>query len=539
MTVVSQGEDLVFKQADADWEFEQIHQLNYQVFAKEIAQHAADGSGILIDRLHERSNYFIARRGDRVVGMVSVHDDPPFSIESRLSSPDILEALGTRLLEVRLLAIDPEARHSMVFGELLWNLFCYARDRDYSHLIISGIVERAKLYERMGFRRLGPPVANGSAFFVPMALPLSRPAASDLGRHTHIFARRFEKQGLHRRLSLMPGPVEIAEPVRQAFCRRPVSHRGAEFIEAHERVRAGLRRLAAGMEVALMPGSGTAANDAVALQLRASFGDRAGLVLVNGEFGERLAGQASRAGLRFRRLDWPWGEAWDVGAIAAALGEGAAWAWGVHLETSAGVLNAAGEFVRAAEECGVRVALDCISSIGAVPLPRGVWMATGVSGKALGSYAGLAFVLCRCEELCAGGEVPASLDIAASLRQVGSRYTVASPLIFALDRALALYHGSEQLSAMRFAQAEAVGRYVRVRLGEVGLQPVAKECVAAPSVTAFAADAERFVPACERAGYEVAGHTGYLRDRGWVQIATMGAVTAADLDELWPAIQGL
>src|SRR5437773_8146 len=42
-------------------------------------------------------------------------------------------------------------------------------------------------------------------------------------------------------------------------------------------------------------------------------------MLINGEFGERLAKQATRFGLTPRVLAWRWGEPWDLDRIDAAL----------------------------------------------------------------------------------------------------------------------------------------------------------------------------------------------------------------------------
>src|SRR5262249_58339233 len=92
----------VFKCADSNHEFEQIHRLNYQTFVGEIPQHADTGAGVLIDKFHTKNAYFIVLRDDRVVGMVSAHSEPPFSITERLSDPTILTKAGTRPLEVRL-----------------------------------------------------------------------------------------------------------------------------------------------------------------------------------------------------------------------------------------------------------------------------------------------------------------------------------------------------------------------------------------------------------------------------------------------------
>src|SRR5690242_10073321 len=99
---------LTFKQADSGWAFEQIHRLNYRTFVEEIGQYAPDGSGVLVDRFHDKNKYFIAVQDGRVVGMLAVHDQPPFSVESRLPDPAILRSLGGRLLEVRLLALETD-----------------------------------------------------------------------------------------------------------------------------------------------------------------------------------------------------------------------------------------------------------------------------------------------------------------------------------------------------------------------------------------------------------------------------------------------
>ncbi len=535
----SQPGTLVFKQADSEWEFEQIHRLNYRVFAEEIRQYSPDGSGVLVDRFHGKNVYFIALEAGQVIGMVAAHGSAPFSVESRLPEPGILGALGDRLLEVRLLSITSQSRMRMILVQLLWQLYCYARDHSYSHLVISGIADKAAMYERLGFRRLGPPVSCGAASFIPMALPLHSPPECFV-RQARAFSTRVKRHLQERSISLMPGPVEIAEPVRQAFARRPVSHREVEFLEAYERVRATLRRMSGGMDVAVLVGSGTTANDAVSLQLRATFGDRPGLVLVNGEFGRRLASQAARAGLQFRTQRWAWGEPWDLSAIASGLRHDAAWVWGVHLETSTGVVNPVNEVIEMAQSDGVRVALDCISSVGAVPLPQsGVWMSTGVSGKAMGAYAGLAFVFTErgVFRSRSAPDLPASFDIAAAVSHVGPQFTVASPLLLAADRALTLQHGTDELSAARFAGHEALGRRVRSELRAAGIAPLARECDAAPCVTTFTPPSGHLEQMCLRAGFELGGHSDYLRDRGWAQIATMGAVAESDLEPLFTLLR--
>ncbi len=528
---------MIVKLADSPDEFDQIHRLNYQTFVDEVGQYPGDGTGVLVDKFHDKSLYWIAVKDGRVAGMIASHDQPPFSIETRLGN-GALQSLGGPLLEIRLLAVHPDYRHSMILTAIFSEIFEYAQRKGYSHLIISGIATRASMYERLGFRSLGPAVPSGAASFIPMALPLqtlperaSRAAAAYLGRRSRAAGRLT--------ISLMPGPVELAEPVRRAISQRPVSHRSAEFVERYETARARLAMLSGSRKVVILSGSGTTANDSVALHLKAAFPDTVGLILANGEFGERLGRQAQRAGLRFNLLRWRWGHAWDLDRIAAALKDRPAWIWAVHLETSTGVLNQVRDLISLASAEKIAVALDCVSSLGAVPLPdAGVWMSTGVSGKALGTLAGLSFLFPSAEALqqLSGTELLACLDTSTAVNTVGPQFTVASPIVFALAAALDLYYRDAAHIAERFAQYERLGQYVRSELRRLGVGPLARECDSAPTITTFLPPSGDFVESCRGRGFELASDSEYLRQRGWAQIATMGAVRRSDLARLFAAV---
>ena len=68
-------------------------------------------------------------------------------------------------------------------------------------------------------------------------------------------------------INLLPGPVHIHPLVQRAFCRPPVSHRAEVFLEDVTLTRRLLCNLVGAEEAVLVLGSGTLANDAVALQL--------------------------------------------------------------------------------------------------------------------------------------------------------------------------------------------------------------------------------------------------------------------------------
>ena len=328
-------------------------------------------------------------------------------------------------------------------------------------------------------------------------------------------------QGVVHLISFMPGPAEISEEIQAAFQLPPVSHRSGDFVARFESVRARLRLLTGARHVALFQGSGTLANDAIASCL-----DGPGLILVNGEFGGRLAQQAARLQLDAQVLEWPWGTAWDLDQVAARLGK-AGWVWGVHLETSTGMVNDVRGLQAVAREAGARVCLDCVSSLGSVPADlEDVWLASGVSGKALGAYTGLAFV-CASELPRPARAVPAYLDIAETIRVEGPRFTFSSPLLLALERALELPRDYVPL-----------GRVVRDKLRDAGIEPLSPEPLAAPTVTTFAPPCASFLDECRNRGYAIGGESAYLAARGLVQIATMGAVTLRHVESFFAMAAG-
>jgi aspartate aminotransferase-like enzyme len=358
-----------------------------------------------------------------------------------------------------------------------------------------------------------------------------------VGRARQMYERRQARQGAKDPVCLLPGPVTLAPEVRAAFAEPPIYHRGDDFLARFARVRRELARLTGAADAAMLVGSGTLANEAVAATLAVAPHAESGLLLVNGHFGERLARQAPRFGLRPRVLSWPWGRPWDLDQVAAALDRlpPGGWVWGVHQESSTGVLNDLPGLVRLARERGVRVVADCVSSLGAVPLDLGgLWLASGASGKALGSFAGLAFVFADPAALAEvdTDRVPNYFDVVSALAEPGPRYTVPSPLLLALAAALEEY-ATPELARLRYDFYAELGALVRERLRAAGIAPLADDSCASPVITTFAppdgGSSAEFVSRCAGWGYQVAGHSGYLAERGLVQVATMGAIRRADV----------
>jgi N-acyl-L-homoserine lactone synthetase len=102
--------DLIFKIATEPEEFEQIHRLNYRTFVEEIPQHPANSAKRQVDRFHSENSYVICRDGARLIGMLALQGNRPFSLDSKVPDLDAHLPKGAVVCELRLLAVEPEYR---------------------------------------------------------------------------------------------------------------------------------------------------------------------------------------------------------------------------------------------------------------------------------------------------------------------------------------------------------------------------------------------------------------------------------------------
>ena len=200
--------------------------INTKPFVDQLQQYPASGSGLLVDKFHDKNAYFIGIKGSRIVGMISAHGQPPFSVAQRLQNPEILQCPGKRPIEVRLLAVEPEERNGNVLAGLLWAFYKHARDHGYTDLFISGVEDRVPFYQRLGFAPLGPAVKAGDSAFVPMSVTVDELQIriqrllvlweKHLKRAANVFTPELADVDLEREAShdrkltcLLPGPVTV------------------------------------------------------------------------------------------------------------------------------------------------------------------------------------------------------------------------------------------------------------------------------------------------------------------------------------------
>src|SRR5436190_22950030 len=143
---------------------------------------------------------------------------------------------------------------------------------------------------------------------------------------------------LHDRVLMGPGPSNPYPEVMQALARPVVGHLDPDFLTLLDETCDRLRTVFRTDNALTLPisGTGSAGMEAAFVNLVGP-GDVV-VVGVNGLFGERMCDVASRCRAEVIRVDAPWGQPLDPGALTAAHPAPKVIAV-VHAETSTGVRN--------------------------------------------------------------------------------------------------------------------------------------------------------------------------------------------------------
>jgi aspartate aminotransferase-like enzyme len=303
-------------------------------------------------------------------------------------------------------------------------------------------------------------------------------------------------------LLMCPGPNDIAERVLRAMLRPAACPVTPEFQEFYERT---LDMLAAVYQtrhqVAPIPGSGRSGIES-AITSVIEPGDRA-LVIICGNFGHLAARVVNGVGGQADEVEFPWGEALDLGVIRDKLAQGSyKLVTLVHNETSSGAIyNDAGEVARLAHEHGALMLLDAISSLGGADLPTDAWdidLCVSCNHKAIAAPIGHAYVAVserawqvmeRRKEPCRNifgnllhwkAQPLEHPSDGRALRRPQGVFT-AVHLFYALHEALAMIL-EEGLEA-RFARHILNARAFRAGIQALGLRTLARPELASPTVT--------------------------------------------------------
>jgi len=515
------------KIANESAEFTQIAQLNYATFVEEIPQHQTNPDRKLVDKFHAQNTYFIAKLENEIVGMLALRNQRPFSLDSKLSNLDDYMQPGESVCEIRLLAIQPTHRHSRVLRELFQALFKHCMSQGFDRALISGRVENIPMYERLGFKSFAETVGTEGARYQPMymtrktvnrqlkALPVGESASEATSKAPYCF---------------LPGPVNIHPSVLEAVGQRPYSHRSVRYQALLTKCKLDLMQLSNCKAVEILSGSGSLANDVIAahIKLLAS----RGLIISNGEFGERLVKHADGFDLDYIHHQQEWGAAGDIEAITDHLQTNTdiRWVWCVHCETSTGQLNDVGQLQDLCDANGLFLHIDGTSTLGVVPCD---WSraraASSVSGKGLAALTGLAMVFYDPDKLWESKSleaqaIPGYLNLQNYSESSGVPFSGSSNLLEALGAAL-------RVSPVTFWKGRAKAEEsLLVTLQKLKASLIVNNATRSPAIFTLqlpsSISSKKLGEELLDAGFECSFASTYLMRRNWLQICLMGQVSS-------------
>ncbi len=302
----------------------------------------------------------------------------------------------------------------------------------------------------------------------------------------------------------IPGPCEVDEEVLAAMAQPTPRHYGPEWMRVYREVMHLLKQVFQTQnDLFLIPGAGSAALD-MALGSLLREGETV-VVGNNGFFGERLGAIAQAHGLRVVWLTAPEARPLDPDDLRKVLDqepEVKAVAV-VHHETATTVLNPLRELAAVANERGVPIIVDAISSLGGVPLPVDEWnidVCVTVANKCLECPPGLAFVSVsqRAWEWVdrdRGGAHGWYLNL-RTWREYARKWSDWHPYPVTLptNNILALQNSLQRILAegleAHYERYRRAARAVRQGLGAVGFEMLVEESFASPIATAVKARPE-------------------------------------------------
>jgi len=516
-----------FKIADQDWEFNEVHKLNYETFVEEIPQHSTNHEKTLVDKFHEENNYIICLKRDLVAGMIAVRDKRPFSLDLKLDNIKEYIPGHSSICELRLLSIRKGERNRKVIQGLFQYLADYCEQMKYDLAIISATTTQERLYKNLGFKPFGPLVGTNGACYQPMFLTPG--SYFKFKNRTRVLKSTGESIDSNNKILLQPGPVKVNIEVGKAFNSEPISHRSTKFIKLLKDTEKSLCELTNSQFAQIIMGSGTLANDHIAAQLSTITGK--GLILQNGEFGERLVDHARRFNLDFDTLDENWGDIFNYIDIEKKIKKSSYnWMWFVHCETSSGILNDLESLEKICSANNILLCVDCISSLGIIDTDlSNIYLASGASGKTVAAYPGLSFVIYN-KDILPNTSIPRYLDLGNFIQSEGVPFTLSSNLLSALNKSLQMLDVNKNRDF-----ASGVGEIVRDGLENMGVEILNDRSSSSPAVITFKISENLSSidvgEALEKQNVFLSYRSNYLTKRNLMQFALMGEYDYQDIEQ--------
>ncbi len=479
------------KIATTEKEFDDIASLNYETFVEEIPQHHQNKERRLVDRFHHENTYMLVYKESEMAGMIAFRAVRPFSLDEKIGPmEDYLSTEQCRhLCELRLLAIKKEHRNGRAMLRLFKALYAYFYEQSFSACVISGTTREEKMYKQIGFEQFAPAVGTKDAEYLPMVL-------------TKEAIDQFRVRMMKDLKIFYPGPVKQTSPLQYTN----ISHRSVDGMKRYNDIKETLKSMAGTRYAAIVVGSGTLANEIMLGAIKTTCGKKRGLMLSNGEFGERLITQAKPWGLSYVTKSYQWGQSFNLEEIELLIKEQhISWLVFVHGETSTGTLNPLEDLQALCDTYNVKLCVDCISSFGSLPFSlENAFCATAVSGKAVGALGGLAFLLYN--EAPQAANTPYYMNLASYHEMMP--FTVPVYLLENIQQALTAYPERYLL----------LGKRLKTILSSPLYEQFGLETDHYPMIVTFT-ELEEFLLCAKLNDFDLHSASSYLKQRGFVQIS--------------------
>ena len=316
--------------------------------------------------------------------------------------------------------------------------------------------------------------------------------------------------------NLSTGPVGITRQVQKALQEHPLSHRSSAFRNLYDQTTAFLSYSFNVHDTYLLTGSGTLANEVMLQEIKCIVGK--GLILSNGEFGNRLIVQAHRNGLDFLTYKLEWGTTFNLATIEKLLSDHSVkWLLCCHCETSTGMIADLKQLTDLAHNYNCLCFVDCMSTVGTVPLDlSGVAIATASSGKGLASIPGLAIIFSNIEPTIKS-VCPIYLDLNHYKTTAGIPFTIPSNLLKALYISARQKLQEEQYQLI----TEYRKRFFNV-LNDASLVPFSNEYTSVFTIVPPESLARHIIRQMKKYHLLMSHESDYLKTKRWCQLATFG-----------------
>jgi alanine-glyoxylate transaminase/serine-glyoxylate transaminase/serine-pyruvate transaminase len=333
---------------------------------------------------------------------------------------------------------------------------------------------------------------------------------------------------------LVPGPTPVVDEIYEALSRETMSHTDSRFAELfREALSITGKMFNTDGEVFVIAGSGTLSME-MALVNTVAPGEKL-LIISHGYFGDRFIGVCNALGIQAEALVAEWGKQVSPALIEEKLQEGGFKAVTVtHVDTSTGVVANLEELVPVVKKYGALFILDGVCASAAVEEDMNkefggkdnkIDVVLTASQKAIGVPPGLAIVAFGPKALQARKAMTkvstyyADILNWSHIMKEPSKYFATHPInmIYAYHQAMKIIEAEG--FAARYRRHTAIGKAIRAALRVFGMSILAKEEVAAPTLSCIlyppGVNDTAFRNSLAQKGLIVAGALGPLTGKGF------------------------